>query len=417
MKLKLIEDFLKSKGINILISILLASMILSIGVSSITLVSLYIISIVFILIRIKSIIIKPIDIIFLMFFGIQALSFFWSENKSEYFNEIEKVLIFLFIPFLFVYIRSNNVVIKFNTIAISYIISLIIFGLILIGFSLSDIIINNKPIIEFISKNVRFNLIELSPISFHTPFFGMFLVFGIVLCIYLKNELSIPKSFIYSTILFFLFLLYLNSNLSSFISLLAIIGILLLFKLKKKTIIILFVTITTISITVLSLFYTEIQEALHYDPTDGYWETPRYRILRFLHEGDPTRKKTWESAMIIIKDNFWIGTGIGDLTDLLQTFRAKDSYAFINRLNSHNQYLSILGTTGVIGFFIFLLLMGNNLILAIRNKSLLFFSFLIIIAIAFFTDNILSRQWGLIFFCIFNYLIYEHYSTAKRENQ
>jgi O-antigen ligase len=191
----------------------------------------------------------------------------------------------------------------------------------------------------------------------------------------------------------------------------------LVFKLKKKTIITLLVSITIISILILSLFYNDIKLALHYDPTDGYWETPRYRILRFLHEGDPTRKKTWESAISIIKNNFWLGTGIGDLTDLLQTFREKDSYAFINRLNSHNQYLSIIGTTGFIGFFIFLLLMANNIIIAFKNKSLLFFSFLIITSIAFFTDNILSRQWGLIFFCIFNYLIYEHYNTAKREAQ
>ena len=243
----------------------------------------------------------------------------------------------------------------------------------------------------------------------------MFLVFSFALLFFLKERKSISFLFFFSSIGFILFLLYLNSNITSYICLLLVLLLIALFKIKKKYVYYFLIISSLLALVLYIGFKKDIKEALHFDPAVSYWETPKYRILRFFHEGDPTRKQTWKYSTSIIKDNIYFGVGIGDFVDELQTKRDKNTYAYINKLDAHNQYLNLAGKTGIIGLIIFISIILNNIIIARKNNSFIFYSFILITSTSFFTDSILSRQWGLIFFCIFNYILYEYTNCSKEK--
>lgn len=72
--------------------------------------------------------------------------------------------------------------------------------------------------------------------------------------------------------------------------------------------------------------------------------------------------------------------------------------AIEKRFNSHNNYLFMIlsaGFVGLIAFLAFLIHLFRN---AITEKSLLRITFCTLLVLNFLTENIFSRQWGLLFF-------------------
>jgi hypothetical protein len=74
--------------------------------------------------------------------------------------------------------------------------------------------------------------------------------------------------------------------------------------------------------------------------------------------------------------------------------------------NFHNQYIQIFAETGIFGLLLLLSLVSLNLIRAIKTKNFVHISFAVVTISLFFTESLLSRQRGVVFFvilfCIFN---------------
>ncbi|HOZ87964.1 MAG TPA: O-antigen ligase family protein, partial [Bacteroidia bacterium] len=138
----------------------------------------------------------------------------------------------------------------------------------------------------------------------------------------------------------------------------------------------------------------------------------------------------WRNSLAIIQRSPVIGHGTGDANiefskqyaDLLRQnpdypesvveamhFFEKQQY------NSHNQFLQVLILFGVTGLAVFLSLFARSYYVCYKRKNLLYFSFLTIVFFSCLTECVFDRQFGVVFFSVFNAVFLFHGKTEKTE--
>lgn len=116
-----------------------------------------------------------------------------------------------------------------------------------------------------------------------------------------------------------------------------------------------------------------------------------------------SRLARWEIAGNLIIKAPVIGYGAGSETGLLQEefFKNKLYSSFLNRLNTHSQYLSFLIKSGVIGLLIYITTLVFGFNCAYREKDLLLFAFMALIAAVSFSENLLDVDKGIFYYAFF----------------
>lgn len=116
-----------------------------------------------------------------------------------------------------------------------------------------------------------------------------------------------------------------------------------------------------------------------------------------------TRLDIWQYSIYNIQDNWLLGVGTGDTQDVLNKSYLPVHQWFAEReFNSHNQFLQFtlaLGALGLLGFVASLYFAYAH---ARLTKNSLYKLFLVLIILFCFTESILVRQKGLIFYAFFN---------------
>jgi O-antigen ligase len=75
--------------------------------------------------------------------------------------------------------------------------------------------------------------------------------------------------------------------------------------------------------------------------------------------------------------------------------------SFLNNLNAHNQYLSFLLKSGVIGLLVYLRTLAFGLNISFQQKDLLLFVFMLIIICVSFSENLLDVDKGIFYYAFF----------------
>jgi O-antigen ligase len=128
----------------------------------------------------------------------------------------------------------------------------------------------------------------------------------------------------------------------------------------------------------------------------------------------------WASAWELIKKSPLIGYGSGSETVVLKEkyFEEKLYNSYLNELNAHNQYISFWLKSGIFGLVLYLYLLYYGFSNAFRSRDAVFLSFLIIITIVSFSENILDVNKGIFFFgFFFSLFILSDKSDSKGSNQ
>lgn len=114
----------------------------------------------------------------------------------------------------------------------------------------------------------------------------------------------------------------------------------------------------------------------------------------------------WKAAFSLIKENFWLGVGSGDVTDeMVKTYEESNfKKGQLKRYNAHNQYLQVWLAYGVFGFLVFLSGFYIFYTTSIKNDDSVYLIFLILISLVFLTETFLNSQSGVVFFSFFNSL-------------
>ncbi|MCW3090210.1 MAG: O-antigen ligase family protein [Ferruginibacter sp.] len=115
------------------------------------------------------------------------------------------------------------------------------------------------------------------------------------------------------------------------------------------------------------------------------------------------RMVRWKAAMSLVAASPVIGYGGGTEITLLKKkyFERKLYSSYLNQFNAHNEYLSLLIKTGMIGFLIYGFVLAYGCFIAWKKKDIAFASFMVLIAITSASENILDLNKGIFFYSFF----------------
>ena len=266
------------------------------------------------------------------------------------------------------------------------------------------------------SENNQFSEFYYSKLSFfhHPSYFAMYLNFAIaiIMTILLKTRITKQKRkqvffMILLTIYFSLFVIMLSSKA----------GILALF-------ILFFITVAHVIVVekqlITGLFLVVIIFGLFYSAFNIF----PYSLFRIVkskqvvenvekieNEGSGSsadRILIWQNSFEIIKKNFLIGVGTGDVKDcLINKYKENNiKEALQKRLNAHNQYLQTFITLGIIGLLILSLSLVLPAYYTFRQKNFLYLLFLIIVSINLLVESMFETQAGVVFYAFFNSIMF-----------
>ena len=111
----------------------------------------------------------------------------------------------------------------------------------------------------------------------------------------------------------------------------------------------------------------------------------------------------WELAVGAIKQSPIIGHGAGSEIPLLKTryFQNKFYVSYLNGLNAHNEYLSLLIKSGILGLAVYIITIFYGVRASIRKRDIVFFALMALTAVVSFSENVLDADKGVIFYSFF----------------
>ena len=329
----------------------------------------------------------------------------YTHYYNEAFFEWERQLAFLLFPLIFLYNSFDCKKYLFNILfglAVSCTLTIVYLyyaAFAIIGF-------NHLPFSAIFDKaflNHNFS----APIDMHATYFSMYIAVALVALIdHLIRSYSASDRILSGSMILVLLtgLLQLSSR-SVFIAFAIVINVaipFLIFSKKKRFISIMISSMFSLGIFALlsrvenvkNRFTIEFKEDLSVLGNSGASLEPR--AVR------------WECAWELIKQAPLLGHGSGSEVALLKQvyFQRKLYHSFLNELNAHNEYLSLLLKTGILGLLVFFIPLVTGFKIAIRYRDLPFCAFLIIISVVSFSENILDANKGIFFMAFFYSFFY-----------
>ena len=130
------------------------------------------------------------------------------------------------------------------------------------------------------------------------------------------------------------------------------------------------------------------------------------------------RMMIWKVSAGIIREHPLVGVGTGDaqkaLTEKYQS--AGMTKALQKNFNAHNQYLQTSIAIGFPGLIALLYILVVPVVPAFRRKDYIYLMFLLIFAVNILFESMLERQAGVIFYALFNVLLYASDGTDDPGN-
>jgi O-antigen ligase len=254
-----------------------------------------------------------------------------------------------------------------------------------------------KNIFSWTFVNHNFSL----PINMHATYLSMLLVLCIVYSLYQLFYLQTKFKRIYfiSCSLILLAGLIQLSSKSAFITLLIIIIIgfpwFLISKIKRHQYLFISLVSSVLLINLIlsfQVFRFRFLETLKNDLSENSAVVEKYG-----------RADRWHAAWDLIKQSPIVGTGTGSEIPLLRNiyFERKMYGSYLLSLNAHNQYLSFTINSGVVGLMIYLATIGWGFWRSIKKKDLMLFSFLILVTMVSFSEDLLDVNKGIFIYAFF----------------
>ena len=133
------------------------------------------------------------------------------------------------------------------------------------------------------------------------------------------------------------------------------------------------------------------------------------------------RKAIFDCSTNLVKENWVTGVGFENLqAKLNECYAANYDSSFYENHNylTHNYYLYILISTGILGFVFYLFYLATIIKISLKSNLFLFNSFIVTILIVCFIEDFFYRQYGVLYFnlilmCFINHIEYKKLSPNK----
>lgn len=350
-------------------------------------------------------------------FLLMVIGYFYSSNKTQALSYIEIGASLIIFPFLFYFFKNNCFNRSFHFVFKSFVIGVL--------FTYAVLLINIIP--QYVETNdvsllfyTKFSHIIKTPnhLSYNVLFATIIVFLNLMGAnrILLKNKsnISIALSFVAFLILsIFLFQLVAKSTIIIYV--LSIITIVIYSYLKKliklSTVISIFIVILGLSCYMLTIPRVQTRFMNMFDIV-----AHKNEINYAQKESSTLRYSAMLASIELIKENWLVGVGTGDVVDELDRCYVEKNYAAAQRghTNPHNQFLRIFIVSGVFGFLSLLFMFYAIFVTSFKKKSILAIFWTFIMFLIFLVDDIFIFRDGVIYFSFFtSYFVFCHPKTSK----
>tara|TARA_B100000787_G_scaffold153966_1_gene128514 strand:+ start:44687 stop:45928 length:1242 start_codon:yes stop_codon:yes gene_type:complete len=337
------------------------------------------------------------------------ISALFSNNKLEGFKIIETMLSLIVFPIIFYLLlgKSNINLLRIRLFFLkTYFISSLIFSI--ISFYLFTIYKNARYLLTD-SNFYRNAILDNNYIGDHPIYISIYISIAIIFGFYFLDKI---QKF---SLNFFLILIAQGCLISLLFLLMSkgvILALIIVFILK----LILFDRIKKVyifsCILAFSLIFILIPEK-----NNRFKEVFNFNTYKTLDSNNSTsiRVVLYKCGLESVFKNYLYGYGVGDVQETLDECYFHNNSNFIKGMyNSHNQYLFIWLSGGILSFLLFIGILFYYLKKALEYNDRVMFSVLVLYCIIFLFENALSRQSGVILFSfMMNYFLWDNFNKIK----
>ena len=263
------------------------------------------------------------------------------------------------------------------------------------GGAIFEIYQNNDTLMALFTREYANHHLS-EKIGIHTPYLALFVNTSIGICVYSlydKNSLF-SKMFLKISLLIlivFLFNLMARNAIFCFI----LFGFVLLVKTRKYILLASFVGV----LIALSVYiFTTEKNFLR----DRFFKSINIFETETIFSKKDSRFDRIKASYEVFKQFPLLGTGTAnsDMYRLEQYYINRDSEAYNENYNSHNQFMEYLSTYGLLGGISFILLISTLFKITFSKKSFFLFFMTSSFFIATFTESLLERSWGIVYYIV-----------------
>jgi len=349
-----------------------------------------------------------LSIVFIVF----GISVSYTDDVSSAFSKLSTMASLLIFPVIFSLLDTSGYTLKnafLKRFFLCFIFSNILFAILTFCYFWNQEFTFSETIVHYSNlTNIRLGAYSIHPI-YHSLYIGVALLMLVHL---IKFDTSLFNKIGYALIFVFF-------------------GIVMAILMRKGPIIYL-----ALSLLLLMLFYFKMKRALLAVGVlvviiaFSIQYLPKYKGINRFEElmsmGNSNAKTSTNARLDIylcafekIKEKPFLGYGAGAVQPYLDACYAEKQITFDDNTktyNSHNQYLSIALTVGVLGLLLYLLSLYPIIRIYIRQKSFLGLSILVYFLLNFLSENIIEREHGVLLYamllCIFFYKKDELYNCS-----
>ncbi|MBX2962038.1 MAG: O-antigen ligase family protein [Cyclobacteriaceae bacterium] len=345
---------------------------------------------------------------FLLYYFLHVIALFFTEDMKEGVFQLEKKLFMIILPLIIL----SSVSLTVNLLVV--LLRLFVYSNILVAFlCFGDAVYQSNYFEGFTRIDwFKFTYFELTRVVDVQPaYLGIYCAFSILIVVifltYQWDTISISRKildvFIVIILTLFLFLLSTRAPLVALMAM-AFVGLPILFYRRGNFFRgALFSLLLFSGFVIVLLQFPILKERTFHAmgiPQETKWINQYGNATGVLPE---YRYQNWFSSWEIIRSNWMIGVGSGDVqVELQKQYYANgftDSYD--QKFNAHNQYLQTWIGLGIVGLLSLLALFIVPIIKAFQEKNYLVILFVVLFAICSFTESTFERQLGIAFYTLF----------------
>lgn len=276
------------------------------------------------------------------------------------------------------------------------------------------------PLLSTALSGVFFNHEFSRPLDIHAGYLSMYVAFSIFNVV---NQFNRIKTYATRTILIFVgFLLFaglffLASRNTTITTLVVLLFVFPFFRIRNKKAYILITILLFIGSFTVIRTVPYLWERFSRQLVSELKPVKNGKMLNY-YTVEP-RIERWKCGLALAKKSLWYGYGTGDEVEMLKTQYSKRGLfiSYLEEFNAHNQYLSYLIKNGLPGLIFFIGILAYYIRLALKQRHFIYISYLLLLIIGFYTENILDSNKGILFFAIFNTFMGYAMLNRKPENQ
>ncbi len=330
------------------------------------------------------------------YFLLFAISILYSENTSSAWKDIESKLSLLLIPLSI--LGQKRLEVKEQAVLLKlYVWFLVGVGVFLIGKSL------------FLAGGLLTNQEFSALIGVHASYLSLYMAAALFITIQsLTHKSQIKLNTIIALFLAFILVVLAARmvTIATFLSLFTWFAVVHFTWKRLLTMIVIFIGVV-FAISSIDSVKSRFQEGLIGEQVEFGNVDDSVKVKTY--GGKAIRVAIWQCAQEVVKDNWLMGVGAGDVHKSLQASYKRNEFQLAwqyNNFNSHNLFIETIIAVGVLGVVVLITLFYLLFFSAIKNRNMLLFCFTTLFFMFSLIESAFNVQKGIVFLVAISCLLF-----------